>query len=110
MSKLEEAIMEYNADLQEFGMDVNADLLASITKSLGPSIYLADASLVSCSDPEELARVKNNFLIGKLGMADGPELDAALKTVCSTYTKHKKSRAVFYYMLVKNLGKEAMFS
>lgn len=111
MSKFDEAFDNYKAAFggQGISASVNEDLLKSIAKSLGPSIYLKDASLVSCSDPEELARVKNNFLIKKLGLADGDNLDAAIKSVCDQYTVRQKYRAVFYYLLVENLGLQDKF-
>jgi hypothetical protein len=87
-------------------------LLTAIAKSQGPSIYLEDAKRVSCSDPEELARVKNNFLIRKLGMADDVSLDAAIKGVCEQLgsSNRNKFRIIFYYLLTKNLNKESVFA
>lgn len=83
---------------------VDADQLRAITRSLGPSIYNSDSALVSCSDQAELDRVKQNFLIKKLGLADSPRLDEAIKSVCEEYNAHHKYRAVFYYMLAQKLG------
>ena len=106
MSKLDELMVKYEADLKSNTKDaVDGDLLKKVAKSLGPSIYLKDASMVSCSDKTELDRVKANFLIKKLGMADGPGLDEAIKAVCEQYQSRQRLRVVFYYMLAKNLGK-----
>lgn len=110
MSKFDEALEAYTKELEGLKVKVNADLLKSVTKSLGPSIYLKDASLVSCSDQTELDRVKQNFLAGKLGLTDDKEMDAALKAVCEQYNANQKKRAVFYYLLVINLKKESVFS
>jgi Protein of unknown function (DUF2853) len=112
MSKFDEAVDKYKDALSTNGLmnTVNEDLLKKVAKSLGPSIYLADASLVSCSDQVELDRVKNNFLIKKLGMADGSNLDDAIKGVCEKYkASRQKHRAVFYYMLVEMLGMQDKF-
>jgi hypothetical protein len=59
-----------------------------------------------------LDRVKKNFLIGKLGLEDGPELDAAMQNVCEQMgsSNRNKFRAIFYYLLVKNLGLESKFA
>lgn len=66
---------------------------------------------MASSDQEELDRVKTNFLIGKLGLADGPELDAAIaETVATLKGVNRKLRVVFYYLLVKKFGKEAIYS
>ncbi len=112
MSKFAEAVAKYKKDLEGLGIAVDETLLTAVTKGLGPSIYLADASLVSSSDPEELARVKNNFLIKKLGMADGPALGAAIDAAIEKYGKsnRNKHRAVLYYILVKNLKKESVYA
>lgn len=114
MSKFDEALELYHGEMSgKLGMSgVDADLLRAVTKALGPSIYSEDSTRVSCSDKEEMARVKNNFLIKKLGLADGPELDAALKEVCDQMgsSNRNKYRAIFYYLLVKKFGKEAMYS
>ena len=54
------------------------DLLTAVTIGCGPSIYNADASTVAGSQESELEKVKNNFLIKKLGLVDGPELMDAI--------------------------------
>lgn len=110
MSKFDEAVAKYSADLKDLGVAFNAELLSAVTKGLGPSIYNQDSSMVACSDAEEVARVKTNFLIGKLGLSDGPELDDALSAVCSQYDKRFKHRAVFYYLLVEKLGKQSVYA
>ena len=86
-------------------------MLAAITKGLGPSIYKVDAETVSGSDAKELATVKNNFLIKKLGMADSKELDFGIKEVMDRIGKseRKKYRAVVYYMLVQKFDKESIY-
>lgn len=78
MSRRDELISKYAADLKErTGMTADMDLLTKVTKGCGPTIYSDDASTVSGTDSEEMERVKKNFLIKKLGLKDGPELDAA---------------------------------
>ncbi len=108
MSKFDDAIEKYAADLDAMGGH-DADLLKKVSKALGPSIYNKDSSTVACSDKEELARVKKNFLIKKLGMEDSDKLDDAIAAVCKEYDKRHKHRAVFYYKLVKALGKESSY-
>ncbi len=110
MSKFDEAFDAYKAELKELNVDVNDKLLKEITKSLGPSIYLKDASLVSCSDQSELDRIKTNFLVRRLEMTNDEEIVNALKEVCSFYNVNQKKRAVFYYLLVTKLKKESFFN
>ena len=111
MSKFDECMETYNLELKGLGISFDADLLKAVAKGLGPSIYINDSSKVSSSDPEELNRVKNNFLIKKLGMKDGPELDNAITKVVDKLgsSNRNKYRAIFYYLLVKNLGKESAY-
>ena len=112
MSKFDEAIATYQGSLSDLGISIDATLLTAVTKGLGPSIYNADSSKVSSSDPEELARVKNNFLIGKLGLTDGSELDDAISGVVEQLgaSNRNKYRAVFYALLVMKLGKESFYA
>lgn len=113
MSKRDELIEKYAADIKEkFGETPDMDLLTKVTIGLGPSIYNADSSKVSGSDEKELATVKNNFLIKKLGLADSPELMDGIATVIEKYGTSVKSkyRAVVYYMLAKHFKKEDIYS
>ena len=102
MSQLTEKIDLYNAEFTKLGIDIDPNLVQAVTKKMGPVIYNEDSSRVSCSDPEELARVKNNFLIKKLGMEDTPALDAAIGKVCDQLGKsnRNKFRAMFYTLLL----------
>ncbi|WP_299061806.1 DUF2853 family protein [uncultured Polaribacter sp.] len=112
MSKLDEKIAQYSKFMDDKGLKYDLDLLKAVTKGLGPSIYKRDAETVSGSDPKELATVKNNFLIKKLGLADGPKLDDAIAKVIDAIGKSERSkyRAVVYYMLAVEFGKESIYS
>jgi Protein of unknown function (DUF2853) len=102
MSQLTEKIELYKAEFVKLGIEVDQNLVEAVTKKMGPVIYNEDSSRVSCSDPEELARVKNNFLIKKHGMEDSADLDAAIKDVCAQLgsSNRNKYRAMFYTLLV----------
>ena len=109
MSKRDELIQKYAQDLeQKCGVTPDMNLLRQVTIGCGPSIYNADASTVSGSDPEELNTVKKNFLIKKLGLSEQQELDAGIDAVMDTYgrSNRNKYRAVVYYLLTKHFGKE----
>lgn len=113
MSKRDELIVKYAADLKEkCGVTPDMDFLTKVTIGCGPSIYNADSSTVSGTDASELATVKNNFLIKKLGLKDGPDLDKGLDSVMETYGKsnRNKYRAVVYYLLTKHFKKEAVYN
>jgi len=112
MSKFDDLMATYLEEAEKIGVSVDADLLTKVTKGLGPSIYNADSAKVSCGDQAELDRVKANFLIKKMGLADSGELDTAIQEVCKAFgsSNSNKYRALFYYMLVKNLGKETHYA
>lgn len=112
MSKRDDLIAKYAGDLKtKLDTEPDMDLLTKVTIGCGPSIYDADSETVSSSSESEMETVKRNFLIKKLGLADGPELDAALATVIAAYgsANRNKYRAVIYYMLTKHFGKESVY-
>lgn len=111
MNKREELIEKYYEQLTEAGVKVDRDLLTKVTIGCGPSIYNADASTVASSDPKELETVKKNYLINKLGLTDGPKLDAAIDKVIDTLgrSNRNKYRASVYYLLCKEFGKESVY-
>jgi len=112
MGKRDDLIQKYATDLREkCGVEPDMALLEKVTIGCGPAIYDADAATVSSSDKAELETVKRNFLVKKLGLADGPELDAAIDSVMETYgrSNRQKHRAVIYYLLTKHFGKEAVY-
>lgn len=111
MATYEEAYETFTNEMNDMGMQHHEELYHAILKSLGDTIHDKDANLVACSDKEELNQVKQDFLIGKLGMEDSPRLDEVLTQVCgamgqSNRTKH---RATFYYLCVAILNKEEVF-
>ncbi len=113
MSKRDELIQKYAADIKEkIGETPDMDLLTKVTIGCGPSIYNKDASTVSGGDQSEKDTVKNNFLIKKLGLADGPKLTEAIDAVLEKYGKSNRSkyRAVVYYLLTKHFGKESIYN
>ncbi|HBQ37279.1 MAG TPA: DUF2853 domain-containing protein [Rhodobacteraceae bacterium] len=112
MGKRDDLIAKYADDLKnKCGMTPDMDLLRKVTIGCGPAIYNADASTVAASQPAELETVKNNFLIKKLGLADSPKLLEAIDKALETYGRSERSkyRAVVYYMLTKEFGKESVY-
>ena len=112
MGKRDELIAKYADDLRnKCKMEPDMALLTKVTIGCGPSIYDNDGQTVAASDKEELERIKKNFLVKKLGLKDGPELMDGINSAVETYGKSERNkfRAVFYYLLVKKFGKEAVY-
>lgn len=112
MGKRDEWIAKYAEDLKDkCGMTPDMDLLTKVTIGCGPAIYNADAQTVAGSQASELETVKNNFLMKKLGLNDGPELMDVINKVIEIYGKSERNkyRAVVYYMLTKHFGKESIY-
>ena len=111
MSKFDDKVAQYKKFMDDKNLRSNDDLLRAVTKGLGPSIYKRDAETVSGSDAKELATVKNNFLIKKLGLKDSPALDEGIAEVMERIGKSERNkyRAVVYYMLVKTFDKESVY-
>jgi len=113
MSARAELIKKYAEDLKEkCGVTPDMDLLTKVTIGCGPSIYNPDASTVAATQHSEIDTVKKNFLIKKLGLPNGPELEAAIHSVLEKYghsNKHKY-RAVVYYLLTVHFKKESVYN
>lgn len=111
MSKLDEKIAAYIAEAKKLNLPLEDSLIESVTKGLGPSIYKADAETIAASDPEEIKRLKSNFLIKKLGLPDNAKLDTAIEEVLNQMGKanRNKYRALVYALLVKKFKKESSY-
>ncbi len=114
MSKLSDLCDRYEKDFieKEIVKKVDRPLLNAVAKACGPAIYKADASKVACSNKEEMARIRKNFLLKKLELKDTPKLDEGLAEVCAQMgsKNRNKFRAMFYYLLVKKFRKSKMFA
>lgn len=112
MGKRDDLIERYADDLRtKCGMEPDMDLLRKVTIGCGPAIYDADASVVAAGDTAELETIKKNFLMKKLSLPDGESLMGGIQSVLTTYgrSERTKYRAVVYYMLVKQFGKESVY-
>ncbi len=104
-----ELIDRYRKELSKLRVKVDDVLLKAVVKSLGPAVYREDASRISAADADELERVRQNFLIRRLGLADTPKLDAMLNRAIDQMGRSKtsKHRAVLYYLLTRDSKREA---
>ena len=98
---------EHVADVKKYASDADEAAVAAIVKHLGMALRNRDSSLVSASDPAELARVRESWLKKKLALTHSDaDLDAAIKSVAEAMKgDNSKSRVTFYYLLAKHYGK-----
>ena len=97
---------DYLADVRKYDATDNADVVNKIVKHLGIALRNRDSSLVSCQDPKELGRVRDNWAGKKFGVSDGAKADSAIEKVCQTMSAdNTKSRVTFYYLVAKHLVK-----
>lgn len=95
---------EYTDDVGKFSSPVNEAAVAAIVKYCGIALRNVDSSLVSGTDPEELARVRDGFAAKKLGLS-AAEADAGIqKVVAKMKGVNRKSRVTFYYLLAEATG------
>jgi hypothetical protein len=97
---------DYLAGVQRYDADANADIVQKIVKHLGIALQSKDASMVSCSDPSELDRVREKWCMKKLGETDAGAADAVIAKVCEIMKPDRqKSRVTFYYLVAREMGK-----
>jgi hypothetical protein len=102
----------WSADVKKYVPDANEKAIAGIVKHCGIALQKRDSSLVSFTDTDEVARVRNNFLQKKLGLTNpDPELDKAIMLAADRMKGDRtKNRVTVYYLLADHFGKLSMFS
>ncbi len=101
-------IAHYVDNVKNYAKNYDEATLQKIVNHLGIALRNRDSSLVSCSDPSELERVREKWLKKKFELTDADaDLDAAIQEVCTAMKDEKsnKSRVTFYYMLAEKYGK-----
>lgn len=82
--------IDHKAEVAKYAPDADEKAVDGIIKHLGIALRSRDASLVSCSSKDELARVRDSWLKKKLGLTDDDKaLDAAIKEICETMKDRK---------------------
>jgi hypothetical protein len=95
---------DYAADVAKYTKTVNADAVKAIVRYCGIALQNRDSSLVSGSDPKELATIREGFAAKKLGL-DAATADGAMaKVVDRMKADRTKSRVTFYYLLAEETG------
>jgi outer membrane protein OmpA-like peptidoglycan-associated protein len=102
---------DWFADVRRYDGNADESVVRKITNYLGIALRNRDSSLVSFSEPQELARVRENYLRKKLGLTQSDaELDAGLDWVKGVMSADRtKNRVTVYYLLAHYFGKLDLF-
>ena len=102
---------DWAADVKKYAPNADDKVIAGIVRHCGIALQKADSSLVSFSDPAELARVRNGFLKKKLARTEyDATLDAALAKVGDKLKGvNRKNRVTVYYLLAEHFGQLSLF-
>ena len=93
-------------DVRRYDAGANPGVVDRIVKHLGIALRSRDSSLVSCSDPSELARVREKWCEKKLGSNNAAAADEIIARVCEEMSGDRaKHRVTFYYLVAKHMGK-----
>lgn len=102
---------DYRADVKQFTSDFDEDAIVGIVRYLGIALRSHDASIVACTDPKELARIRDGFCRRKLALRESDDaVDSSIQAICKKMKADKaKSRVTFYYLLAEHHGKLELF-
>jgi hypothetical protein len=102
---------DWTADVKKYSPNADDKAIAGIVKYLGIALQNRDSALVSFSNREELARVRDSFLKKKLGLTmSDAELDKAITAVGEKLKGDRsKNRVTVYYLLAEQFGKLSVF-
>jgi hypothetical protein len=103
---------DWAANVKKHVPDADEAAIAGIVRYAGIALQQRDSSLVSFSDEQELARVRDNFLKKKLGLtAPDAELDKAIAAVGEKLKGERaRNRVTVYYLLAEHFGKLSLFA
>ncbi len=102
---------DWLADVRRYAADADENVVRRIVNYLGIALRNRDSSMVSFSDPQEVGRVRENFLRKKLGLTEpDSELNAGLDWVNGLMSADRtKNRVTVYYLLAHYFGKLDLF-
>ena len=102
---------DWAADVKKYVPNADAKAIVGIVRYCGIALQHRDSSLVSFTDKEETARVRDNFLKKKLGLTNSDaDLDKAIQAVGEKMKADRtRNRVTVYYLLAEHFGKLATF-
>jgi hypothetical protein len=95
---------DYLADVRKHAPQANEAAVATIVKYCGIALRSADSSLVSGTDPSELATVRDGFAAKKLGLSAAAADAGIAKVLDKMKGVRQESRVTFYYLLAEATG------
>ena len=96
--------LKYMDGVKKYAAGADEAVVKKIVGYLGIALQSRDASLVSCTDPKELERVRDGFCKKKLELS-AADADAAIASVCATMKDDRqKNRVTFYYLTAETSG------
>jgi len=103
---------DWAIDVKKYVPNADSKAIAGIVRYCGIALQNRDSSLVSFTDKEEVARVRNNFLKKKLGLTNpDADLDKAIVAIGDKMKGDRtKNRVTVYYLLADHFGKLSAFS
>ena len=102
---------DWAIDVRKYVPNADSKVIDAIVRYCGISLHNRDSSLVSFTEPEELVRVRENYLKKKLGLTHGDaELDDAIMGVGERMSGDRtKNRVTVYYLLAEHFRKLSVF-
>ena len=95
---------DYVPDVKKYTANVNEAAVATIVKYCGIALRKPDSSLVSATNPKEVATLRNGFAAKKLRLT-AEEADTGIQATAEKMkTASRKNRVTFYYLLAEATG------
>ncbi len=95
---------DYLADVRKYAPNASEAAVNSIVKYCGIALRNADSSLVSASDPKELATVRDGFAANKLVLSAEAAEAGIAKVLEEMEGVTHDGRMPFYYLLAEATG------
>ncbi len=98
--------MDYAADIAKYTSNVDEAAVKALASRYRLVMSQPDSAVVAFTDPDELERVRENFLIKRLGLSADDDLEGGISAVGEKMKGvSRKSRITVYYLLAEHFGK-----
>ena len=95
---------DYLSEVRQYAPNASEAAVAAIVKYCGIALRSADSSLVSGTDPTELATVRDGYAAKKLGLSAEAADAGMAKVLDKLKGVRQKGRVTFYYLLAEATG------